>query len=168
MKASRLTRALILKQVAVTRIFSAAADGKQRDGPVGIFSCWTFWFCYLILGIRPSRFVTNHVAAWRQKYPDYEVALFVDRKTPVLKIPCAAPDALDDATLFRHFHYFHNLMKIASGSVSALLPKSPLRVEIIKVRPSQEAWALDIFAASTPMFGNDEPQLNDDRFPGSY
>jgi len=95
---------------------------------------WFFWSCYLVLGIRPSRFLRNYLAAWRLEYPDYEVALFVDRKTPVLRIPCAAPEDLDDSSLFKHLHHVHNLVKICGGAIPALLPKSPLRVEVIEVR----------------------------------
>jgi hypothetical protein len=85
--------------------------------------------------MRPSKFLSNYIAAWKQKYPDWEVTIFLDRKI-VLAVPCPAPDQVDDTALFWHLHHFHNLARIRGGAVSALLPKSTLRVDIIDVRHS--------------------------------
>jgi hypothetical protein len=93
-----------------------------------------FWSMYFLIAIRRHRFSQNFFEAWRLKYPDHVITIFIDR-SHCIHIPCPAPDApeVNDAWLWDHISFFYRLSRIQGGILQAMLPKSLVNIEIVQV-----------------------------------
>lgn len=113
-------------------------------------SVWMiFWQLYFILSTSRRAMVQNYLAAWKQKYPEYSIALFVDNNNYMI-VPFALPDVLanptttptlapgtdehpDDCDLLIHLNMFYSIIKVEGSIIQMLLPKVKARVDIIQV-----------------------------------
>jgi hypothetical protein len=75
--------------------------------------------------------------AWRHKYPDYSITLFVDRGSR-LEVPFPAPGDLDDKLIMEHLYHFYGFTRFRKGLIHSLLPKTLARVDIIEVSADSE------------------------------
>ncbi|RYP66845.1 hypothetical protein DL771_007567 [Monosporascus sp. 5C6A] len=116
-------------QIRILRLVSKLAAVAHNQ------KCWNiFWSLYFVLSLRRRNFSQNYLEAWRLKYPDYVITVFIDR-TNCLQIPCAPPDGdeISDRWLLEHLAFFHRYARIQSGLLQVLLPKTLVRVDVVEL-----------------------------------
>lgn len=94
---------------------------------------WSFFWCmYFHFAIRRSRMIQNYLAAWRTKYPDYYLVIFVDNEG-YTKLPCPDPESptTDDKFLVSYLESFYRISQIERGLIRALLPKNRVRLDVV-------------------------------------
>lgn len=112
---------------------------SEIDRHFPVLSLWSlFWSIYfissVISSVRRTRFSQNYTEAWRKNHPNYAISVFFDRSSCV-RIPCPDPDdpAVDDAWFWNHLSFFYRISRMEGDLIPVLLPRSLVRLEIVKV-----------------------------------
>lgn len=106
-----------------------------RAFPIFSESLWSlFWSIYFITSVRRQRFSQNYTEAWRKEHPIHAISVFFDRSS-CIRIPCRDLDdpACDDAWLLNHLSFFYGISRVEEGLAPTVLPKSLVRLEVVKV-----------------------------------